>query len=79
MKRKKLSRTQQELFDAMKRGVTVKQPVGDFGYVRSDTQIYNRCTATANALMDKGYAVWKSHCVVLCDDNGDPIIPTGEG
>ena len=53
---KKLSPTQQELLDAMRRGVVVHYMGGiDAYYFRSDTM--KRCTSTALALHVKGMAV----------------------
>lgn len=56
----KLSNTQQELLDAMQAGVTVHYMpyAGNWNpkayFFRSDTM--KRCTAAAEALIDKGYA-----------------------
>jgi hypothetical protein len=56
----KLSKTQQDLLDAMKRGVTVHYMpyAGRFNptayYFRTDTM--KRCTAAADALIQKGLA-----------------------
>lgn len=59
--KKKLSRTQQALLDAMQSGVTVfyMRYMGSFNpnpyYWRGDNG--NRCTAAANALIARGIAV----------------------
>lgn len=69
----KLSKTQQELYDAMKAGVVVHYMpyAGRFNpnayYYRSDT--FKHCTAAANALISKGLAknegVWNREKLIL--------------
>jgi hypothetical protein len=71
----KLSKTQQELYDAMKSGVVVHYMpyAGRFNqtayYFRTDTM--KRCTAAAEALREKGLAQqtggWRDETLTLKD------------
>lgn len=69
----KLSSAQQELYDAMKRGVTCifmkysGRGLGNY-YFRTDN--HKRCTAQARALLDRGLVEkvnedWRGHRLVL--------------